>query len=135
MRFNEDKNFAEALAYVKGTYGEHYANNDKHQLMDDIIESGEDLAFNRWNAIKYLKRYGKKSGYNRKDILKAIHYSILLLYHNDQLVQDKQVYSDEKPKRSGPPTTPIPTKSTPIFPNNPFNEILVGSPTDKVTIT
>lgn len=85
MRFNEEKNIQEALEYIKGTYGEHYANNDKHQLMDDIIESGEDLGFNRWNAMKYLKRYGKKSGFNRKDLLKAIHYSVLLLYHNDRL--------------------------------------------------
>ena len=35
------------------------------------------------NAIKYLSRYGRKSGYNRKDLLKALHYVILLL-NNDK---------------------------------------------------
>jgi hypothetical protein len=31
------------------------------------------------NAIKYLCRYGKKNGYNRNDLLKAVHYIILLM--------------------------------------------------------
>ena len=31
------------------------------------------------NAIKYLARFGKKNGRNRKDLLKAIHYIILLM--------------------------------------------------------
>ena len=31
------------------------------------------------NAIKYLCRYGKKDGRNRKDLLKGVHYVILLM--------------------------------------------------------
>lgn len=90
FRFNEDKNVQEVLSYIKSTYGQHYSNHQKHQLMDDIMESGEDLGFNRWNMVKYAKRYGKKEGFNRKDILKAIHYGILLLYHNDGVIEEKQ---------------------------------------------
>ncbi len=30
-------------------------------------------------TIKYLMRYGKKSGKNRKDLLKAAHYIVLAL--------------------------------------------------------
>jgi hypothetical protein len=37
------------------------------------------------NAIKYLARYGKKGGKNRKDLLKALHYAILLMYFEDDL--------------------------------------------------
>ena len=31
-------------------------------------------------AIKYLMRFGKKDGKNKKDLLKAIHYIILLMH-------------------------------------------------------
>ena len=34
----------------------------------------------RDNALKYLLRYGKKDGKNKKDLLKAIHYIILMMY-------------------------------------------------------
>ena len=34
----------------------------------------------RDTAIKYLMRYGKKGGYNRKDLLKAVHYIVLLAH-------------------------------------------------------
>jgi hypothetical protein len=36
--------------------------------------------FCRANAIKYLYRFGDKEGKNKKDLLKALHYTILL-YH------------------------------------------------------
>jgi len=32
----------------------------------------------RDTAIKYLMRYGKKDGYNKKDLMKAVHYIVLL---------------------------------------------------------
>lgn len=89
MRFNEKENLQEALDYIMSTYGQHYANDLQHQLMDDIMESDEDLGFNRWNAVKYIKRYGKKEGFNRKDLLKAIHYCVLLMYHNDREQEKK----------------------------------------------
>ena len=37
----------------------------------------------RDTAIKYLMRYGKKDGFNKKDLLKTIHYT-LLLWHFTQ---------------------------------------------------
>ena len=33
--------------------------------------------------LKYLCRYGKKNGQNRKDLLKAIHYIVLLMSSED----------------------------------------------------
>jgi len=46
-----------------------------------LIESiGDAEAFTRSNAIKYLSRFGKKNGKSKMDILKAIHYCVLL-YH------------------------------------------------------
>ena len=41
------------------------------------------------NAIKYLCRYGKKNGHNRKDLLKAIHYIVLLMSSEDQEYADQ----------------------------------------------
>ena len=35
-------------------------------------------------SIKYLCRYGKKNGHNRKDLLKTIHYIVLLMSSEDQ---------------------------------------------------
>jgi hypothetical protein len=35
------------------------------------------------NIIKYAMRYGKKEGYNEKDLLKIIHYAIMALHLQD----------------------------------------------------
>lgn len=83
MKYKEDQYIEEILEYVKSTYGEHYS-TDKHQFMDDVIAANETIAYARWNAIKYLKRYGKKQGHNRKDLLKAIHHILFLLHDNKQ---------------------------------------------------
>ncbi len=52
-------------------------------------------------ATKYLDRYGKKGGKNPKDLLKAIHY-ILMVYQKDIVesadVQVKVNKDDIKPK-------------------------------------
>jgi hypothetical protein len=33
--------------------------------------------------MKYAQRYGKKDGYNRKDLMKIIHYAIIAMYNHD----------------------------------------------------
>jgi len=33
--------------------------------------------------MKYAQRYGKKNGFNRADILKIVHYAVILLYIHD----------------------------------------------------
>ena len=41
------------------------------------------------NIIKYGKRYGKKNGKNRDDIMKILHYGIIMLHvqENDDEVK------------------------------------------------
>jgi len=51
--------------------------------MDVFRNLDIDKDFCQANAIKYLIRYGKKMGKNRKDLLKSIHYIILLLSSED----------------------------------------------------
>ena len=80
-KFNEDKNLQELFAYVAETYSQHYSG--KFQTVDVIIDSGHGTGFCVGSIMKYAKRYGKKEGYNRNDILKMLHYGLILLYIHD----------------------------------------------------
>ena len=81
MKYKDvDKIIKEISDYIKGTYGEHYSTTkDGFQVQDMLRHLDIDKHFCQANAIKYLCRYGKKDGKNRKDLLKAIHYIILLM--------------------------------------------------------
>ena len=79
-KYEEDVILKEIRDYLGGTYKAHYANDNKTQTLDLIDSIGDSEAFCRSNAIKYLSRFGKKEGKSKLDILKAIHYCILL-YH------------------------------------------------------
>ncbi len=80
FKYNEDKTLREVKDYVSSTYKSHYANDGQTQTLDLIDSIGDAEAFSKANAIKYLSRFGKKDGKSKFDILKAIHYCILL-YH------------------------------------------------------
>ena len=71
--------------YIKGTYGEHYSTTkDGFQVQDMLRHLNIDKDFCQANAIKYLCRFGKKAGRNRKDLLKAVHYIVLLMSSEDK---------------------------------------------------
>ena len=81
FKYEEDAILKQAEEYIAKTYELHYTSDKGNYQTLDLIESiGDAEAFCRSNAIKYLSRFGKKDGKNRKDILKAIHYCTLL-YH------------------------------------------------------
>ncbi|AIX30636.1 hypothetical protein Syn7803US37_159 [Synechococcus phage ACG-2014f] len=80
-RYDEGKILREVEAYLSSTYKGHYVGGEtKIQTLDLIDSIGDSESFCRSNAIKYLSRFGKKEGKNQKDLLKVIHYAILL-YH------------------------------------------------------
>jgi len=80
-KYNEDKTIKEVESYLVSTYKAHYTSEQSKTQTLDLIESiGDAEPFVRSNAIKYLSRFGKKNGKSKLDILKAIHYCILL-YH------------------------------------------------------
>ena len=82
-KYNEAKYLRQVADYIDGTYGEHYVAGDIQVI--DIWESMDSLDTTaRDTAIKYLCRYGKKAGKNKKDLLKAIHYIILMMYADDE---------------------------------------------------
>ena len=82
-KFNETELLEEVQDYIDDTYKSHYADN-KYQATDIIIDAGLGEGFCMGNINKYIKRYGRKQGYNRKDILKLIHYAIIMLYVHDK---------------------------------------------------
>ena len=81
-KFKENETLQELKSYVDDTYGQHYA-TDKYQATDVIIDSGHGEGFCIGNIMKYSKRYGNKEGKNRKDLLKILHYGIIMLYVHD----------------------------------------------------
>ena len=85
--YDEDAFLEMAKAHIASTYNQHYVSKDavhdkNIQVIDLLISTGHAESFFIANAIKYLARYGKKEGKNKKDLLKTIHYVCLLMHLN-----------------------------------------------------
>ena len=84
FKYNEDELLKELRDYIAGTYNQHYsAGNDDIQTLDLIEACGDAEAFCRSNILKYASRYDKK-GTARRDIIKILHYGLLLLHFSDK---------------------------------------------------
>ena len=84
QKYGEDKGIADLKDYVSSTYQGHYTNDSSDVQTLDLIHSvGDAESFCRSNALKYLSRYDKK-GQAKRDILKAMHYCLLLYYFSGQ---------------------------------------------------
>lgn len=83
-KYKEDEIIKKIQEYVDSTYGQHYVGNGSVQTVDFWESLGSLETTARDTAIKYLARYGKKSGRNEKDLLKAIHYIMLMMYAKPQ---------------------------------------------------
>ena len=81
-KYNEQNLINELKEYVDSTYNQHYAQGNI-QTTEFIIDCGDGIPFTRGNNIKYAQRYGKKAGRNRKDLLKVLHYALIMLYVHD----------------------------------------------------
>lgn len=84
---NEDKIIAGIKQYIDSTYSAHYSSASGRDVVDDWDDAGITKEMCLGNMIKYVKRFGKKEGYNPKDIMKVIHYGIFLL--NELQHEDK----------------------------------------------
>ena len=83
-KYSEDTILQELKDYISGTYNAHYsAGDDKIQTLDLIEACGDGEAFCRSNILKYASRYDKK-GTARRDIMKILHYAVLLMHFNDK---------------------------------------------------
>ena len=84
-KYKEDEAIKALQDYISTTYGGHYTSKENNVQTLDLIESvGDAESFCRSNAIKYLSRYDKK-GQAKRDILKALHYTLLLYHFSGQL--------------------------------------------------
>lgn len=84
-KYNENEILKELTEYITATYNQHYS-SDQIQTLDLIESCGDGEAFCRSNILKYASRYDKK-GTARRDILKIMHYAVLLMYFNDKNAQ------------------------------------------------
>ena len=82
-KYNESNNILELLKYVNSTYEQHYSKN-KFQATEFIIDGGQGEGFCIGHSMKYAQRYGNKNGYNRQDLLKVIHYALIMLHVHDK---------------------------------------------------
>jgi hypothetical protein len=83
-KYNEDKILKDVQSYVIETYNSHYCghNQDKQNIQTIDLMDAKNLAasFCQANILKYGSRYGQKEGRNKRDLLKVIHYAMLLLH-------------------------------------------------------
>ena len=92
-KYNEEEIVRELLQYIRGTYGQHYAANDQNIQTLDFIEAshGDGEAFSRDNILKYTSRYDKK-GTPKRDIMKIMHYAVLLMFFHNKNSQTTSNY-------------------------------------------
>ena len=84
FKYSEESIIKELSDYISGTYNQHYsAGDDKIQTLDLIEACGDGESFCRSNILKYASRYDKK-GTARRDIMKILHYAVLLMHFNDK---------------------------------------------------
>lgn len=99
QEYNNDK-FNERVAldmlknHILKTYDSHYSMN-KIQSTEFIFDAGHGEGFCLGNIIKYAQRYGKKDGRNEQDLLKILHYAIILLGVENENKKTRTDYTSE----------------------------------------
>ena len=86
-KYHESEIIKDIEEYVSGTYNGHYT-GDTHeyrnvQTIDLMAARSLASSFCQSNILKYGSRYGSKDGKNKKDLLKVIHYAMLLLHFDE----------------------------------------------------
>jgi hypothetical protein len=94
-RYKEDETLKKLTKYINSTYTAHYSQNT-FQATEFIIDLDHGEGFCIGNIIKYAQRYGRKNGRNERDLMKLIHYAIILMS-----IEPKQQPSEKsEPKQS-----------------------------------
>ena len=83
-KYHEEEILKDIEEYVSSTYQGHYTGT-KHEFRKvqtiDLMAARDIAAqFCQANILKYGSRYGSKDGRNKKDLLKVIHYAMLLAH-------------------------------------------------------
>ncbi len=84
FKYHEDEILKDIQEYVSRTYQGHYTGTKhefrKVQTIDLMAARDIATGFCQANILKYGSRYGSKDGRNKTDLLKVIHYAMLLLH-------------------------------------------------------
>ncbi len=92
-KYHEKEILKDVEEYVSRTYNGHYTGT-KHEYRNvqtlDLM-AARDLASDvcQANILKYGSRYGSKDGKNKKDLMKVIHYAMLLLHFDEHYGKPK----------------------------------------------
>ena len=83
-KYHEEEILKDIEEYVSSTYQGHYTGKSHEyrnvQTIDLMASKELAAAFCQANILKYGSRYGNKDGKNKKDLMKVIHYAMLLLH-------------------------------------------------------
>ena len=84
FKYHEDEILKDVQEYISRTYQGHYTGTKhefrKVQTIDLMAARDIATGFCQANILKYGSRYGSKDGRNKTDLLKVIHYAMLLLH-------------------------------------------------------
>ena len=84
FKYHEEEILKDIQEYVSRTYQGHYTGNSYEfrnvQKLDLMAAKELASGFCQANILKYGSRYGNKDGRNTKDLMKVIHYAMLLLH-------------------------------------------------------
>ena len=93
FKYHEEEILNDIEEYVSSTYRGHYT-GDTHeyrnvQTIDLMAARSLASSFCQSNILKYGSRYGSKDGKEKKDLLKVIHYAMLLLHFDEHYGKPK----------------------------------------------
>ena len=84
FKYHEKEILKDIEEYVSRTYQGHYTGKSHEyrnvQTLDLMAAKELASGFCQSNILKYGSRYGNKDGKNTKDLMKVIHYAMLLLH-------------------------------------------------------
>ena len=97
-KYNEDEILKDVREYVIGTYKSHYCGEEDEysdiQTIDLMAAKRLAANFCQANILKYGSRYGQKDGRNKIDLLKVIHYAMLLLHFDGHYSRTNKCLSE-----------------------------------------
>ena len=93
-KFNEEEILLLVHRHINKTYEQHYSDG-KYQATDMIVDAGHGEGFCMGNIMKYAMRYGKKNGKDYQDLLKIIHYAIIMLSTSHQSKTNKGLFNND----------------------------------------
>lgn len=93
-KFREDELIDEIKRYIDKTYEQHYSSEEDPNVVQPLELWAKHPLRGVFgglkDVVKYADRYGTKEGFNRSDILKAIHYGLFALYCHDRLMEQNE---------------------------------------------